>query len=124
MRPSRRLSILIVACPFPPVRLDPVGGAEQILARLDRALVDAGHRSTVVAAEDSAVAGRLSAIPVVRGVIDATERARRYEAVRRAMSDILARETIDLVHLHGLDFFEYLPTTGVPVLVTLHLPLH
>ena len=116
-------SILSVAYPFAPVRKDPVGGAEQILARLDRALVDAGHRSTVIAAGDSCVAGRLSAIPVVHGDIDAAQRARTYDMVRAAMSDILAREPIDLVHLHGLDFFEYLPPPGVPVLVTLHLPL-
>jgi hypothetical protein len=60
---------------------------------------------------------------VAAGPIDATRRARAYEAVRAAMSGILAREAIDLVHLHGLDFFEYLPPAGVPVLVTLHLPL-
>jgi glycosyltransferase involved in cell wall biosynthesis len=30
---------------------------------------------------------------------------------------------VDLVHLHSLDFFEHLPPPGVPVLVTLHLPL-
>lgn len=117
------LSILSVAYPFAPVRMDPVGGAEQILARLDRALIDAGHRSTVIAAADSCVAGSLSAVPVAHGVIDATQRAHAYRAVRAAMSVVLAREPIDLVHLHGLDFFECLPPPGVPVLVTLHLPL-
>ncbi len=29
-----------------------------------------------------------------------------------------------MIHLHSLDFFEYLPQTSVPALVTLHLPLH
>lgn len=118
------LSILSVAYPFAPVCADPVGGAEQILARLDRALVDAGHRSVVIAAGDSCVAGRLSSIPVARGDIDAVQRATAYAAVRAAMSAILARQAIDLVHLHGVDFLEYLPPPGVPVLVTLHLPLH
>ena len=120
---ARPLSILSVAYPFAPVRQDPVGGAEQILARLDRALVDAGHRSTVIAAGDSCVAGRLTPIPVPQGDIDATQRAGAYAEVRAAMSGILAHEAIDLVHLHGVDFFEYLPPAGVPVLVTLHLPL-
>jgi glycosyltransferase involved in cell wall biosynthesis len=103
--------------------MDPVGGAEQILARLDRALIDAGHRSIVIATADSRVAGRLSAIPVPHGVIDSTQREAAHRAIRTAMSDILTRERIDLIHLHSLDFFEYLPPPGVPVLVTLHLPL-
>ena len=44
-----RLTILNVAFPFARVSPDPVGGAEQVLAQLDRALVAAGHRSIVVA---------------------------------------------------------------------------
>ena len=28
----------------------------------------------------------------------------------------------DLVHLHGIDFLQYLPPAGVPAVVTLHLP--
>lgn len=117
------LSVLSIAHPFAPVRADPVGGAEQILARLDRALADAGHRSTVIAVEGSSVAGRLIASPDVDGLIDAAARARACSSIRSAMSEVLAREPIDVVHLHGLDFLEYLPPPGVPVLVTLHLPL-
>ena len=124
MTTPKPLSILSVAYPFAPVRMDPVGGAEQILARLDRALVDAGHRSTVIAAADSCVAGCLRAVPVVQGVIDATQRARVYSSVRTAINETLAREPIDLIHLHSLDFFEYLPPPGPPVLITLHLPLN
>lgn len=119
----RPLSVLSVAYPFAPVRADPVGGAEQILARLDRALADAGHRSTVIAAEGSSVAGRLIASSAAAGLIDAAARARACSSVRAAMSEVLAHERIDLIHLHSLDFFEYLPPPGVPVLVTLHLPL-
>lgn len=123
MTMPKSLSILSVAYPLAPVRMDPVGGAEQILAILDRALSAAGHRSTVIAAADSCVTGRLSAIPAVQGVIDAAQRARACAAVRAAVSGILAREPVDLVHLHSLDFLEYLPPPGLPVLVTLHLPL-
>lgn len=118
----RPLSVLSVAYPFAVVRADPVGGAEQILARLDRALVDTGHRSIVVAADGSSVAGHLSVIPAVHGLIDATQRTSAYQAVRTAIGKILARESIDLVHLHSADFLEYLPPPGLPVLVTLHLP--
>jgi glycosyltransferase involved in cell wall biosynthesis len=31
---------------------------------------------------------------------------------------------IDVIHLHGVDFFGYLPENQVPVVVTLHLPLN
>jgi glycosyltransferase involved in cell wall biosynthesis len=123
MTAQRPLSVLSVAYPFAPVRMDPVGGAEQILARLDRALADTGHRSTVIAVEGSNIAGRLVALPLVDGIIDAAARARAHSRIRSAMAEVLARERIGLVHLHGLDFFEYLPAPGVPVLVTLHLPL-
>lgn len=123
MMAARRLSVLSIAHPFAPVRLDPVGGAEQILARLDLALVSAGHRSTVIAVDSSRIAGRLVAAPAVQGVIDATARARAHASVRAAITKVLARERIDLIHLHSLDFPEYLPAPGVPVLITLHLPL-
>lgn len=117
------LSILSVAYPFAPVRMDTVGGAEQILARLDRALVEAGHTSTVVAVEGSSVAGRLIASPAVRGIIDSAGRARVHADIKATIAGVLATERVDLVHLHGLDFLEYLPPPGVPVLVTLHLSL-
>ena len=41
------LTILSVAYPFAPVSRDTAGGAEQILAHLDAALVHAGHRSLI-----------------------------------------------------------------------------
>lgn len=117
------LSILSVAYPFAPVRTDTVGGAEQILARLDRALVDAGHQSTVIAVDGSCVAGRLVASPAAGGVIDARSRAHACSSIEAAMVAVLAGSRIDLVHLHGVDFAEHMPPPGPPVLVTLHLPL-
>lgn len=123
MTGRKPLSVLSIAYPFAPARMDAIGGAEQILAQLDRALAAAGHRSTVIAVDGSNVAGHLVAIPAVTGIIDSAARARAYSNVRMAVSAVLARERIDLIHLHGLDFTEYLPAPGVPVLVTLHLPL-
>jgi glycosyltransferase involved in cell wall biosynthesis len=35
----------------------------------------------------------------------------------------LAENRVDVIHMHGIDFLEYLPPAGVPVVVTLHLPL-
>lgn len=116
------LTVASVAYPFAPVTADPVGGAEQILARLDHALTDAGHRSIVIAPEGSAVAGELLPVPAVTGAIDDTARARTHAAVRTRVDHAIA-EGADLIHLHGIDFLDYLPPPGPPVLATLHLPL-
>jgi glycosyltransferase involved in cell wall biosynthesis len=59
----------------------------------------------------------------VDGIIDAGSRARAHFNIRVAIGEVLATSHVDLVHLHSLDFLEHLPPPGVPVLVTLHLPL-
>jgi glycosyltransferase involved in cell wall biosynthesis len=117
-----RLTVLSVAFPFAPVGPDAVGGAEQILSHLDRALVRAGHRSIVVACAGSVTAGALVAVPRAAGAI--TEAARRLARRRHgaAIERALRRWPVDLVHMHGLDFCEYLPSPGPPVVATLHLP--
>ena len=117
------LTILSVAYPLAPVTADPAGGAEQVLAQLDRALVAAGHRSIVVAPAGSWVAGELVTIPTFDGEITEQVREDAQVAVRAAIADVLAREAVDIVHLHGLDFARYLPAASPPVVVTLHLPL-
>lgn len=117
------LTVLSVAYPFAPVTADPVGGAEQVLAQLDRALVAAGARSIVVAAEGSAVAGEFVSVPTVGGEIDDLVRARTHAAVRAAIAGVLARERVDAVHLHGIDSHNYRPEGGPPIVVSLHLPL-
>ncbi len=118
-----RLTVLSVGYPFATVSADPVGGAEQILARLDRALVAAGHRSIVVAPEGSRLAGDLLPGPPVPEVIGPADRARVHAAVCARIAAALVPGRVDVVHMHGLDFADYLPAPGVPVLVTLHLPL-
>ena len=40
---------------------------------------------------------------------------------REAIAAVLARSSVDIVHLHGIDFHAYIPQTA-PVLATLHLP--
>lgn len=114
-------TVLSVAFPFAPVGPDAVGGAEQVLSHLDRALVTADHRSIVVAREDSVVTGTLQPVPVVQGPIDDAARRRAWAAHRRAIAAALDRWPVDLVHLHGIDFAAYMPESG-PTLATLHLP--
>lgn len=116
------ITVLSVGYPLAPVNPDSAGGAEQILASLDRALVARGHRSVVIACEGSRTAGHLLSFPRIP-VFDADSRQAVYREVRRKIREALQRWDIDLVHMHGVDFYEYLPPVGVPVLVTLHLPV-
>jgi glycosyltransferase involved in cell wall biosynthesis len=120
---DRTLTVLSVAYPFAPVTSDPAGGAEQVLARIDRALVARGHQSVVIAQEGSIVAGTLAAVPAVAGEIDARARANAHEAMRARIAEAVSRFRPDVMHFHGLDFADYLPRDGPPALVTLHLPL-
>lgn len=116
------LTVLSIGYALAPVGPDVAGGAEQILSALDHALVAAGHRSIVVASRGSVVAGALVPTPPVPERI--TDAARRFveEGHRRAVETALNRWPVDLVHAHGLDFASQVPASGVPALVTLHLP--
>jgi glycosyltransferase involved in cell wall biosynthesis len=116
------LTVLNVAYPLAPVGPDAVGGAEQVLSALDRALVQRGHRSLVIAAEGSQVSGRLLSVPAEKGPLDDATRRRAHARHRAAIAEAVRRFAVDVVHLHGIDFAAYLPDSG-PTLVTLHLPL-
>jgi glycosyltransferase involved in cell wall biosynthesis len=116
------LTVLSVAYPLAPTGPDAVGGAEQVLTHLDTALLRAGHRSIVVACAGSVTAGTLVATPARRGALHAAVRAQAQQQHRQAIVRALERWPVDLVHMHGIDFYTYLPPPGVPVLVTLHLP--
>ena len=59
----RRLTVVSVAYPLAPVGPDAVGGSEQILTALDRALVAAGHRSIVTRDRGLADCGRTDRLP-------------------------------------------------------------
>lgn len=117
------LTILSVAYPLAPVGPDAVGGAEQVLAQIDRALVGAGHRSLVIACEGSEVTGRLIPVPGTAGDLSPERlddaRRRHREAIGRA----LRHWPVDVVHMHGIDFHHYLPPPGAPVLASLHGPV-
>ena len=120
----RRLTVLSTAYPLAPVGPDAVGGSEQILSALDRALVAAGHRSIVVACEGSTAAGELVTYqgPPKHHAIDPAFTAARRADAACAIQRVLDTEQIDVIHMHGLDFHAYLPPPGPPLLATLHLP--
>jgi glycosyltransferase involved in cell wall biosynthesis len=116
------LTVLSVAYPLAPVGPDAVGGAEQVLHALDRALVAAGCRSIVVAQEKSEVAGELVPVPKPRGALSDAVRDAAWATYAQAIRRALRRWPVDLIHMHGIDFWRYLPPPGPPALITLHLP--
>ena len=117
------LTSLNVGYPLAPVGPDVAGGAEQILSALDRALVAAGHHSIVIGCAGSKAFGTLIEEPALPACFDDETRIRAQQKRRESITCALSRWPIDLVHMHGLEFHTYLPEPGVPVLVTLHLPL-
>jgi glycosyltransferase involved in cell wall biosynthesis len=119
-----RLTVLSVAYPLAHVGDDAVGGAEQILSHLDRALAAAGHTSLVAACEGSNVAGRLFPVPVLENeTLDPLQKRWYTARLKAAIDRALLLHRIDLIHMHGLDFYEYRLPSSIPILVTLHLPI-
>jgi glycosyltransferase involved in cell wall biosynthesis/CelD/BcsL family acetyltransferase involved in cellulose biosynthesis len=117
------LTIVNVGYPLAPAGRDMVGGSEQIVAALDAALVAGGHRSIVIAPRGSRVSGELVELPVVAEELTTAHWIAAHDACRAALRELIAREPIDVIHLHGIDFHAYLPPRGPAVLATLHLPL-
>lgn len=118
------MSILNIAYPFAPVGPQAVGGAEQILTDLDGALVDRGGSSLVIACEGSCPTGELFAVPLPKVQhLDAASKQWCRVQVQRIITRVLASHRVDLIHMHGLNFHEYMLPADIPVVVTLHLPL-
>jgi glycosyltransferase involved in cell wall biosynthesis len=115
-------TILSVAYPLTRVDPDAVGGSEQILTHLDVELVRAGHRSIVIASENSRVAGELVPTPTWQSTLTAEVRRWAQMQHRIAIAEAIRRFQPDLIHTHGLDWDTYLPAVRTPVLATLHLP--
>jgi glycosyltransferase involved in cell wall biosynthesis len=117
------LTLLHVAYPLATVSEGTAGGAEQVLLMLDKALVESGHRSLVLAAAGSRVHGLLLPVQVPRGKLDEGSKWESRLSFRRALRRAIERYPVDLIHMHGVDFDEYLPDGDIPVVVSLHLPL-
>ena len=116
------LTVLNVAYPMTEVGPDAVGGSEQILTILDRALTEAGHQSLVLAAAGSNVTGTLIPSEPMPKRMDEEVRIRASVIHGELIRQILAECAVDVIHMHSLDFHRYLPPPPVPVLATLHLP--
>jgi len=118
------LVLLSVACPFVPVTPDAIESAEQSVAQLDTTLARGGDESIVMACKGSITEGILLATPKLSGVPDENERRKIYAQYQFTLGKFLEKWPIDLIHMHGADFYEYLPPPGFPVLVTLHSPIN
>jgi CelD/BcsL family acetyltransferase involved in cellulose biosynthesis len=116
------LTVLNVAFPFAPVGPDSVGGAEQIVSALDVALLDAGHRSIILACDGSTAAGELTTVPLSKELFTDDVRSATHRDYRRTLAQLLSNERVDVLHFHGVDFLDYAPHDAPPTLVTLHLP--
>ncbi len=116
------LTVLSIGYPLARVAEDTAGGAEQILAILDAEVVAAGHRSLVIAPQGSECRGTLLPVSVPATQFD--EKVHRFavDRSRAAIRAAIAQHSVDVIHMHGIDFLDYLPDAGIPVVVTLHLP--
>jgi len=119
---ARQRTILSVAYPFAAVGPDAVGGAEQVLAKLESALVRRAFRSVVAAHAGATVAGELFGVTVPEGLLTPEVRMTVERSMQAAIDAATTASRVDLVHLHGIDFDRYTLPEHVPVLVTLHLP--
>jgi glycosyltransferase involved in cell wall biosynthesis len=117
-----RLTVLNVSYPLACVSAATPGGAEQVLSILDEELVRAGHRSIVVAPEGSRISGVLLSIRAFSSALDDNAKRESRRCCRAAIESALQKFSIDVIHFHGIDFYDYLPACDIPILVTLHLP--
>ncbi|MDB6029779.1 MAG: hypothetical protein JWM16_117 [Verrucomicrobiales bacterium] len=117
-----RLTVLNVAYPFAHVGQDAIGGAEQVLSQVESALVEAGHESLVLACKGSKTKGRLFPTSKCSEPITDEVRQKHWRECTIKIREICLEWQVDLVHYHGIDFYEYLPQDDTPALVTLHLP--
>lgn len=116
------MTVLSVAYPFAEVSVDTAGGAEQVLSVIDQELVQRGHRSIVVGCKRSRISGELVAFDRPAGALTLPARAQAHIRYRALIDEAISRYAPDIVHMHGVDAFAYLPPESGSTLLTLHLP--
>ena len=117
------LTVLSVSYSLAHVSRRTAGGAEQVLATLDEALVRAGHKSLVLAPAGSRSDGLLIPAQIPAGILDDGAKREARRLFKRLVNRALDDHAVDIVHMHGLDFYDCLPDREIPVVVSLHLPL-
>jgi glycosyltransferase involved in cell wall biosynthesis/CelD/BcsL family acetyltransferase involved in cellulose biosynthesis len=118
------ITVVSVSYALAPVSVDAVGGAEVVLAHIDRALSARGHHSIVIAPAPSHVRGTfVETLSLEHEDLNERFREHALHVTQRALNDVLARRHVDVVHFHGLDFGALQVHGDVPVVATLHLPI-
>ena len=117
------LTVLSVSYSLAHVSRKTAGGAEQVLATIDEALVSAGHKSIVLAPAGSRCHGLLIPAQIPRGILDDDAKHEARRIFKHQIDRILNEFSVDVVHMHGIDFHYYVPSRQLPILVSLHLPL-
>jgi glycosyltransferase involved in cell wall biosynthesis len=116
-------TILHVAYPFAPVRSDTPGGAEQIILTLASGAAKTGHQPIIAACSGSSCDSPVIETALPESRIDQTVRTEVWKRHQQSIEQALRDWRVDIIHMHGIDFHAYLPAPGVPVVVTLHLPV-
>lgn len=116
------VTVVNVAYALAPVTRATPGGAEQVLAMLDEALVTRGHHSIVVAQEGSCVAGELITVPRLDEPFTDDVQIVARQRVRECVAQVSAKA--DIVHFHGIDAPSVMPPLDIPAVVTVHMPIH
>lgn len=117
------LTVLSVSYSLGHVSRKTAGGAEHVLTTIDDALVRAGHRSLVLAPTHSRCNGLLIPAQIPRGLLDDNAKFEARRIFKHQIDRILNEVSVDVVHMHGLDFYDYMPERELPIVVSLHLPL-
>jgi glycosyltransferase involved in cell wall biosynthesis len=120
-----RLRTLFVAYPLLPVNESSAGGAEQMLATIEREMYSRGHETSVAACHGSRPAGELIATGAPARANDALatrETEHNKIIVRRIAEREASGRSFDLIHDHSGLFWKVAAELDVPLLLTLHLP--
>lgn len=117
-----KASILYIAYPLLPVTDESCGGAEQMLALMERRMFERGWDTCLAAADGSRPAGRLWSTGEPANAVDRLEE-RQQEQDSRILS-LLQSEfaTFDLIHDKSGNFWRHASKLDLPLLATLHLP--
>lgn len=115
--------VLLVAYPLAPVNEETCGGAEHVLLNLERELFRRGYKTTVVACQESRVAGNLVVTRSTAQSFGELEerRAHMQETVEAEIRRANQNGGIDLIHDHGGHDWSSSLTESVPILSTLHM---
>ena len=114
------LVVLNVAYPLAPIGPKAVGGAHVVRRRIGSG---GTHASLVIAREGSTVQGELFPCPAPPLSIDHKCRQKSAQFLRNLIAQLTQCLPEDVVHLYGVDCFDYLPADSiVPTLVTVHVP--